>query len=67
MKYNVKETFSYDIGKSEPVEVEAGSVFIPAATNVPLNIVDRLVASGKIDLIKPEPVEPQSAPKSKKK
>lgn len=67
MKYNVKEPFSLDVGKPDPVEVEAGSVFIPAETNVSRKIVEGLVLSGKIELIKPGVAEPEPAPKSKKK
>ncbi len=53
MKYNVLEDFTLDVGKSDPVEVKAKSVFVPAATNVPLSKVDALVKEGKIELIRP--------------
>jgi len=66
MKYDVKEAFSYNIGKPDPVEVEAGTVFIPAETNVPQNIVDSLVLAGKIVLIKPERQESDVKPKKHK-
>lgn len=53
MKYNVLKDFSLDVGKSDPVEVKAKSVFIPAATNVALHEVEALVKEGKIELIRP--------------
>jgi hypothetical protein len=51
MKYNVLEDFELPGGKSEPVKVEAGAVWIPADTGVPKYEVERLERDGKIELI----------------
>jgi hypothetical protein len=63
MKYNVLEDFSLNVGKADPVEVKAGSVFVPAATNVPLHKVNALLNAGTIELIRPV----STATSSKKK
>lgn len=55
MKYKVMEDFSLDVGKPDPIEVKAGSVFIPAETNVPIHKVEALEKAGTIELVKPKP------------
>ena len=54
MRYDVHEDFKLDVGKPDPIEVKAGTIFIPAETNVPQNKVDALVKAGTIELVKPD-------------
>lgn len=53
MKYKVIEDFLLDVGKPDPLEVKAGTVFVPAETNVPINKVAALEKAGTIELIRP--------------
>lgn len=61
MKYTVNEDFPHP-QDAEKV-VAAGSIFIPAETNVAQNIVDELVKAGTITLVKPD----RAASRSKRK
>jgi len=63
MKYDVKEDFPLDVGKPEPIEVKAGTVFIPAELNIATNVVDKLVKDGVLELIRP----PKDASKQAKR
>lgn len=58
MKYKVEEDFPLDVGKAEPIEVKAGSVFVPAATNVPQYKVDALLKAGTISIVRPDIAKP---------
>ena len=59
-RYKVIDGFSLDVGKAEPIEVKAGTTFIPAETNVGIDKVAELVKAGSIELVKP------SVPQKKK-
>lgn len=62
MKYDVLEDFELPGGKSEPVKVDAGTVWIPAETGVPKHEVERLEREGKIELIVADAPEETDAP-----
>lgn len=56
MRYKVNDDFSLEIDKADDAEklhVKAGTVFIPAEINYPLDKVEELVKAGTIELIAP--------------